>query len=233
MARIFPDLGTRRFETPLYSSDVAKLVEFTSFPGPSGSTVDTGLHTEDDFHPAIGALPTEAGFVDGDIATAIFTVSGSKWSVGLDQGKAQPTAMISIFDDGTAGAGIFWSGSAVFWGGSADSLDLYQSPDNYSWTYVRNYSPLYRAPYSGSSYVIHLACDADQRYLKLHASSGSLRSASGKYVQPTEIKTWQSNPPTTISGSIDNTIVVGPERIVKRAVTVSYVDPNITLRRLR
>jgi len=186
--------------------------------------VNTGLwSTDDSANTTSSTLLTNDTLVNGDItASSIPEISGSSgsfgsfWSIGIDQGCAYDVSMVSLYDDGSAGSSIFWLGAF-------DSLALYQSEDNAIWTGVHTYQPIHRMLYSGSAYVIHIACDTTQRYLKLCAHSGSLRSSTGEYIQPTEITTWQSSGPFETSGSTYSEIIVGGQNYgKKKTVLVAY-----------
>lgn len=213
----------RTFEMALFFDDVASKLKFADLPAPSGSIVNTGLYLADDSaDPTSGALGTNAALVDGTLNVVAQSPATTSWSIGIDQGKPYNTTMFSLYDAGFSGSGILASGSN-------DSLTLYQSTDNSTWTLVKLYHPLNRTQHSGSISVIHLACDTTQRYLKVYADRGNLLTADGNAPQFTEVDTWQQESNFFTSGStfhrITSTIVLGQPPKRESILTAYRTDP--------
>jgi hypothetical protein len=211
------------FEMPLFFDDVTANVKFADLPTPSGSVTNTGLYLADDSaDPTSSTLGTNAPLVDGDVEVVAQVPSTDSWSIGVDQGQAYTATMFSLYDDGTAGSGILASGSN-------DSLTLYQSTDNSTWSLVKLYHPLLRTQHSGSISVIHLACDTTQRYLKVYSDRGALQSATGLAPQFTEVDTWQQQDTFFTSGStfnvISSTIPTGQVSKREDILTAYRTDP--------
>lgn len=194
------------FNLPIYFEDIKEEQRFMSPLSMSGSLFNTGLHlTDDTTDPSGSTLNTLATLVDEHYSTVAVSGSASSGSIGIDLGKARAVSKLTLYDDGTAGAGITWSGSS-------DSLQGFRSADNSSWHWFEDFY-VERELYSGSAYQIECPFSTTQtyRYFKLYADSGYLKSAVGNYLGFTEIKAWIQPDAVEVSGSIyhDNIVDVG------------------------
>ncbi len=221
------------FEQFIYFNDLSTTSKVRVSAGPSGSYIQhgNGLYLDDDSaDPTSSTLLPSGSIISGSITEGVIYNGTTNWSIGIDQGRAYNTSMVILIDDGSAGYGITFSGSG-------DSLTSYQSTDNSTWSLVQNYQPLTRVVASGSSVdnpnapmMILILGDFTQRYIKLHADNGPLKSVVGNTLWFSGIQTYQENPLTWSSGSYSDKIhiivtsdqVANPE---KKEIPITYNRP--------
>jgi len=167
--------------------------------GQSGSTISGGLYSEDDSAaPSGSVLPTGfTGLYDLDYTTPV--ASGStNWSVGADLGSSSWMQGITLYDDGTAGPGMYWSGSNA-------SLRVFASEDNDDWFWVRDYHHLNRVTYLNDVRKIDLQFKAPRSgsYVKAYAFDGGLKSSLGNILKITEMAVWECRTTPTSDRAAD------------------------------
>ena len=227
------------FEQLLFFDDTSFTQRFRVFAGPSGSitTNGDGLYLANDSADPTSSVLNSSGSLITGLATEGAIYNGTtNWSIGIDQGHAYNVRMLSLIDTGSAGFGILTSGSG-------DSLEAYQSVDNSTWTLVDTYQPLSRVIASGSAttidpitrgsisssvMTINILGDFTQRYIKLYASNGPLKSAEGDTLWISGILTYQEAPLSWSSGSysegIRSTIQSGQVKATTDIIT-TYKQP--------
>ena len=140
--------------------------------------------------------------------TTTSPIGSPEYSFGLYlSATAVSVRKISIWDDGTAGAGVYWDDE-----NECAAYDVYGSDDNATWVLVKHFNPVERtavelpdtdvvvspmpSPFPASPtddntvYRTDLVLDStiSTKYVKVHAVNGSVKSASGSYIVITEMQ---------------------------------------------
>ncbi len=185
------------YKIVLYRELPVRLFANPYAPVPSGSMPSDGLSLADDSSgPTSSTLTSLPGLIDSDINTSVFA-SNSSYSIGLDLGAPRFVNSLSVYDDGTGGSDIYWSGSH-------DSYELYTSPDNSTWILHGHFHPLQRLLYSGSIYrtEVPFSGSLTARYFKLYANQGSIRTGGGTSLAITSLQASSVGYTIPNSGSV-------------------------------
>ena len=205
-----------------------------SLPLPSSSLRSYSSFNGNDTNPSVGTTsPIGNVFNDGRFNVP-YAVGTGIYSIGVALARTMDVYGVSLFDydDGTVGSGIYWSGSNA-------GLYALTSANGTVWSAKARVYPINRQPWSGSIYRtdIYFGNGIDTytscRYVKLNAFSGSLMSARGQYLKPTEIVVWTM--PTKVSvgasGSLlfPNKLTINPIRLGGIVIPQSTVGSPSTL----
>jgi hypothetical protein len=187
----------------------ASVVETQVYEGSKGSDGAAGSDATLEIEPvdglyrandAAGGGPTGAalttgyiGFFDDNIETEVVPGVGTNDSIGLDFGAPVTVQKLRVYDDGDEGAGIYLPGGF-------DSLAVYRSDDNLTWTLVQTFDPVVRVATGGTNnayYIdLELTTPASARYWKSYANSGPVAAQNGNSVDWSEIRAYGFAVPT-------------------------------------
>ena len=193
------------FERLLYTDSSSFVDEITSIGGKSDNTslqaspsLEGGLFMAEDSTPlswssAELTASIEDRVVNGDPSSdtsPTIIVADTKWSIGVDMEATQTISKIRIFDDGTAGSGLYE------YGGTNNSLAVYSSTNGTTWNLIdQTFKPLVRSMWNNDVYMISLILDSpvDAQYWKVYANDGALKSRDGTLIEITQISVMVTN----------------------------------------
>jgi len=150
-------------------------------------TLTDGLYKDSDNTPTSSVLTTGiAALVNGNLATEAVAFSVNKDSVGFDLGVSKTVTRMRRYDGNSASDNIYT-------GGGFDSLAIYSSDDNSTWTLHQTYDPVVRID-TGSGNVhyveLTLTTPAAARYWKMHAPENAIAAFNGDQLNCTEVEAW-------------------------------------------
>lgn len=181
-----------------------------ALPLQSGSYRRAGTFLSNDTSPSIGTMsPIDGTFYDGrfDVPYAVGT---GNYSIGFWLTGTKDVHGLTLFDydDGTIGPGMYQSGSNV-------GLYVLTTMNGTVWSLAQRYYPINRQHWSGSIYRTELPLgDGINDFrtctqIKINAFSGSLKSANGSYLKPSEMIVWTM--PSKVGVGMSGSLVRTPK----------------------
>lgn len=124
--------------------------------------------------------------IDGNLSVEAVAFSVNKDSSGFDLGMAKTVTKLRRYDGNSASDNIYL-------GGGFDSLAVYYSNDNSTWTLLQNFNPVTRIDTGiGNVHYVELVLSVptSARYWKMHASENAIAASNGDQLNLTEIQIY-------------------------------------------